>query len=465
MPLTVDRLLAGVSEQWRQCFDLKALEAIVAELQSIETELAPPADQIFEAFRYFGPLEAAVVIIGQDPYPTVGDAHGLSFSVRPGRAIPHSLRNIFKCLERSRLRSAMDKKQYCGDLRPWAVQGVLMLNTALTTRTAHTNAHAALWKSFMATFMARFCKMRAADVAHPLTFMLWGGKARGFGGQAALHNHTVLSWSHPSPVSDNKLAPELKFEACPHFREVNAQSKGVEGGSRGVAAGSLPIYWNNQAPVMAFSDGACWGNGSPKARASFAAVIVGGQFRRSTIKGPVLPHLYEFVDATRPEAGIRPRATTHAAPSNNRGEILGVVYCLLGLLRGRAVGTVEICSDSAITLKTLTEWLPARRSKGTEQKLKNMDLLTIAEALLGGLRAQASAVALTHVNSHTERPDGTAGGHRELLVWTGNDRADQLATSVLASAESAAEDETPRGYGIQICTHLRVLKTLGHVGM
>jgi ribonuclease HI len=175
---------------------------------------------------------------------------------------------------------------------------------------------------------------------------------------------------------------------------------------------------------IVFTDGACTQNGRAGARASYAATGA------VSVSGVVAPFEYA------PELGFAP-GTTPAAPSNNRGELLGITHALLGLLRLSMAGmaaaapltTCEIISDSRISIMTLLEWLPARRAAGTAHKLRNLDLLTIAEALLAALRA-LRPVALTHVHSHRRAPPADAPA-RDHLIWAGNAAADTAATSAL----------------------------------
>lgn len=186
------------------------------------------------------------------------------------------------------------------------------------------------------------------------------------------------------------------------------------------------------AADIVFTDGACTQNGRANARASYAATGA------VSVSGVVAPFEYALVDPAAPELGFAP-GTTPAAPSNNRGELLGIAHALLGLLRlstaaaGSAaaapLAACEIISDSRISIMTLLEWLPTRRAAGTAHKLRNLDLLTIAEALLAALRA-LRPVALTHVHSHRRAPPADAPA-RDHLIWAGNAAADTAATSAL----------------------------------
>lgn len=294
-------ILQGVDmAAWGDLIDDATLDAA---LDAIGTECtAPPPGLIFEALRYCGPTSIHTVLVGQDPYPTPGDAQGLCFSVPGGTAIPESLKRVYGCLEFSGLRrervTGDGKKLASGDLRPWAVQGVLMINSALTTRVGETRKHVSHWKPFVDEFMRRFCELKRET---ELNFLLWGGDARKYESLVRRSGHVVHAWSHPSPLADNKLPDEAKFKMCPHFRLVNESL---------TAAGRRPVIWDNLSPVVAFSDGSCPLNGKPGARASFAAVITGAQFGASIIRGEICPTEYELVDATVPELGSARRSSS-----------------------------------------------------------------------------------------------------------------------------------------------------------
>lgn len=417
-----DVILRGVDMTlWGPYIDSAKLDAALSAIDAAGDAdcIAPPDHLILEPLRYGGPDDYVAVALAQDPYPTAGEAMGICFSVPRTRALPESLKRIFGCLDRAGLRREhLDEKSKpitCGDLRPWAVQGVLMINAALTTRVGARRAHADHWKPFVDELVKRLCANFAA-AGRRIHFLLWGGDARAYSAVARRHKHVVHEWSHPSPMADNKLPDHARFRMCPHFEEVNADL---------TAAGRRAIVWDNLSPVIAFSDGSCPLNGKPGARAGFAAVITGGQFGAAIVRGEVLPTAYALVDDADPERGL---VATDAlvAPSNNRGELMGLIYCFLALLHGRALGKVEVISDSEISVNTLTDWLPARLKKKTERELKNFDLVWIAWRLLGELRRQASLVVLTHTRSHQPKPPDSAPS-RERFVWAGNHKADEHA--------------------------------------
>ncbi len=180
-------------------------------------QIFPPGDDIFNAFS-FTPLEKVkVVILGQDPYHNVGQAHGLCFSVNKGVDIPPSLVNIYKELHDDLGCSIPNH----GNLTEWAEQGVLLLNTVLTVRAHEANSHRNMgWEEFTDAAMQVLNK-----VDRPIVFMLWGSPAQTKGRILNNPNHLVLKAPHPSPLSAYR-----GFFGCRHFSQCNdfLRAHGVE---------------------------------------------------------------------------------------------------------------------------------------------------------------------------------------------------------------------------------------------
>ncbi|WP_407492942.1 uracil-DNA glycosylase [Pseudooceanicola sp. MF1-13] len=158
-------------------------------------DILPPAPQRFAALDACAPDDTRVVILGQDPYPTPGHAHGLAFSVEPDvRPLPRSLSNIYKEMD-----SDLGGHPATGDLRHWARQGVLLLNTALTVPAGNAGGHAKLgWSD-----LTRQVLTRLSDA--PRAFVLWGKPAQSFDRYitppTSGPDHLILRSPHPSPLS------------------------------------------------------------------------------------------------------------------------------------------------------------------------------------------------------------------------------------------------------------------------
>jgi len=151
----------------------------------------PPKHEVFNAFRLTPFANVKVVIVGQDPYHGVGEAHGLSFSVRDGVKLPPSLKNIYKELYDDLgvpIRTS-------GDLSSWAKQGVLMLNSTLTVEKDNANSHSNIgWQQFTDDVI-RLIDNNKRDVV----FILWGNYARSK--KVLIKNNFIIESAHPSPFS------------------------------------------------------------------------------------------------------------------------------------------------------------------------------------------------------------------------------------------------------------------------
>lgn len=153
----------------------------------------PSMYDIFNALHYTSYHECKVVILGQDPYHGPGQAHGLSFSVKPGVKAPPSLINIFKELQDD-LGCTIPNN---GCLKPWAEQGVLLLNTVLTVREHHANSHKGIgWERFTDKVISLLNEREK-----PMAFILWGGPARRKKAMITNPKHFIVESAHPSPLS------------------------------------------------------------------------------------------------------------------------------------------------------------------------------------------------------------------------------------------------------------------------
>lgn len=177
-------------------------------------EVFPQSDDIFSAFHLTPLSKVKVVILGQDPYHNVGQAHGLCFSVKPDVDIPPSLVNIYKELHDD-LGCKIPNNGY---LVKWAEQGVLMLNTVLTVRAHQANSHQGRgWEEFTDAVIKA-----VNDQDRPIVFILWGRPA---GNKKSMLNnpkHLILQAPHPSPLSSYRgFFGSKPFSKTNQFLESN----------------------------------------------------------------------------------------------------------------------------------------------------------------------------------------------------------------------------------------------------
>ena len=181
----------------------------VAQQRQAGKIIYPPQEDVFNAFR-FTPFENVnVVILGQDPYHGPNQAHGLSFSVRPGVPAPPSLVNMYKELEQE---YPDFKRPNHGYLESWAQQGVLLLNTVLTVEKGQAHSHANYgWEVFTDAVIEQINQRREGVI-----FLLWGAHAQKKGRFIDTNKHFILKAPHPSPLSAHR-----GFLGCGHFKQTN----------------------------------------------------------------------------------------------------------------------------------------------------------------------------------------------------------------------------------------------------
>ncbi len=186
----------------------------------------PP--QPLHALALTPPERVRVVILGQDPYHGRGQAEGLAFSVAPGVALPPSLRNIFKEIQRDLGVSPPTFPVPGGSLVRWAENGVLLLNTCLTVEEGKPASHAKRgWEQLTDAVIHRVAKSE-----QPVIFMLWGAHAQGKQALIDANRHTVLLANHPSPLS--AMRAPAPFIGCGHFSLARAWLKVHPGHGRAV---------------------------------------------------------------------------------------------------------------------------------------------------------------------------------------------------------------------------------------
>ncbi|MEW6445738.1 MAG: uracil-DNA glycosylase [Pseudomonadota bacterium] len=199
---------AALADQFEQPYmaDLRAF--LTAELKAGK-RIHPNPDEWFNAFNRTPLEKARVVILGQDPYPTPGHAHGLCFSVRPEvRPLPKSLQNIF-----TELHDDLGIRNTLGSLIPWADQGVLLLNAVLTVESGLSASHHGKgWERLT----DRAVQVLSAQ-PRPLAFVLWGRPAQQKGAHIDRERHLVLEAPHPSPLSAHR-----GFFGSRPFSRINA---------------------------------------------------------------------------------------------------------------------------------------------------------------------------------------------------------------------------------------------------
>lgn len=202
------------------------LKAFLVEEKKADKIIYPPNHLIFNALNTTPLDRVKVVILGQDPYHGPNQAHGLSFSVQKGVALPPSLRNIFHELHAD---LGVERPKH-GDLTHWAEQGVLLLNAVLTVEAGQPTSHQKRgWEEFTDHVIDVLNEQR-----EHIVFILWGAYAQRKGQRINQDKHLVLKAAHPSPLAANRGG----FFGCKVFSKSNNYLKqnGIE-----------PINWQLDA--------------------------------------------------------------------------------------------------------------------------------------------------------------------------------------------------------------------------
>ena len=217
-----------IEDSWKSALEgefgkpyFASLVRFLHEEKTSGKKIFPPGSQIFKAFELTPVNSVKVVILGQDPYHGLGQAHGLSFSVPDGVPAPPSLKNIFKEIE-SDLGIRMSGYP---NLEKWARQGVLLLNAVLTVRSGEAASHSKIgWQEFTDAVIKYI-----SDNCEGVVFMLWGNFARTKRELIDHSRHHVLEAAHPSPLARGA------FFGCRHFSRANDLL---------AASGKSPIDWS-----------------------------------------------------------------------------------------------------------------------------------------------------------------------------------------------------------------------------
>lgn len=425
--------------------------------------IRPRPENVLSAFGPVSFNSLKVIILGQDPYPS-DHASGMAFS-SDLPSLPPSLKNIFGCLIEQGLIDSMPKS---ANLRGWAQQGVLLLNTALTVNIDKgRNSHSVLWRNYTRELIARLCQ----DKHKPMCFMLWGQKAIDYSDvikrNSKYAEHKIFTWRHPSPMANSmpRQSPE-HFINCQNFKETNlflAQT------------GRKPIDWSNTTGIMPLyiaTDGACSGNGTPKGKCSAACLVyehdmVANLWHRvsNLLAGSVSN------EEAPPSANSRNKAATklskdkfkakHARAvnvagvgTNNIGELWGLIFAFDYVIENhrqicRDYSELYIITDSQYCIKALIyDDVTAKKQNVKANRQLVHTLIDKYEEMKALLTRARFKFTIDHQRGHDKLSQIGLRDIGELRIlgqvpheyikWLGILNADLAATSALADLRNNA---------------------------
>lgn len=207
-PVNIEPEWAVVLHDYFSSANFQTLADFVRE-EYTKKSIYPKPQDVFKAFWLTPFSKVQVVILGQDPYHGIGQAHGLSFSVPENIKVPPSLQNIYKEIQDD---LGIKKDFTNGNLEPWAKQGVLLLNAILTVVASSPASHREKgWEEFTDTVIKTI-----SDKQKNIVFILWGSFAKSKKILIDASKHLILEAPHPSPFSAYS-----GFFSCKHFSQCN----------------------------------------------------------------------------------------------------------------------------------------------------------------------------------------------------------------------------------------------------
>lgn len=387
-------------------------------------DISPRTVDIFNFAKHKKVDEIKVVILGQDPYPNPDHAHGLCFSSMD-KKIPASLKNIYTCLEEHKLIDSAARID-TSNLLPWAQQGVLMLNTSLTTRSGVSGSHIALWRPITRNIIQKIGSI--SD--RPIVFMLWGNHAKDMRSLITSPTAIILEETHPSPMSQASLSAERKFRFCDHFVKANA------------AVG--PINWDPMSlPAhQAFTDGSGLNTGNINSKAAYACCFTEGPSKGTMLYGRLPPVAVLDLRDIKSDAkwdpennpcwiddgraytlsGLHsvtktwtnPLATVYILnatnemifPNSQRGEGVGILSAFEHVIGIGRSATIEVVTDSMFWIKMINEYIPNWiKINNPFYTQKNPDIVSRMWKAVSRMSKMGIVWSMRHVKSHGKDPN------------------------------------------------------------
>jgi uracil-DNA glycosylase len=415
----MENLLSNIPSDWKNILLKKKLDKEVLSNILQQTDCTPPPELWFEWARLTPLDNIKVIIIGQDPYPTRGTAHGLAFSSL--NTVPDSLRNVYKCLEHSKLIANHKQTTVC--LSSWAEQGVLLLNTALSTEIGKRRAHFELWKEYVQRILVRILQYH---IDSELIIMCWGRDAQNLIAKTitkARHKFHILEWCHPSPMTGDK------FLSCDHFIVANNILRDIR---------KDPIDWSTidstkqkvstsdaMAKQIIFTDGSAVSSSGKKSGNKKDANCVGG-YAAVFVDGPIKGELLGNLDTSTYFAS-NIRAEGHAF-------ISALSKCNQELT---SPAQIELYTDSEFWIKMVQEYMP-RWSKEKFTQKENSDMTQMLWKLWEEIHKKHKVV-LHHVYSHNKSGLKDSANEADKFQYTNNELADQLANEARTKLKPGQE--------------------------
>jgi len=375
-------IFEGVNNEWKNLLNTKELDNVINNLinnydiKNIfdENIITPKVNNWFEFAKYIdNPNKIKIVILGQDPYPTKGNAHGLAFSCINTNKIPASLKNIYKCLVNYGLINKIPKTS---NLELWSKQGVLLLNKALTTEIGKAGHHIKIWHNYIKLLINKL------STSYKPIFILWGKLAQSMK-EYISNDCSILEWKHPSPLAGNT------FENCDNFIKANQileknNLEAINWNVENIELNEIEKKFNMDINTqVAFTDGSCNPNRScPEAKAGYAVQFTLGTLKNTLIMGSI------------------DNSNIYATSIRAEGE--AIYQTMLYINENiKSCKTLIIVSDSDFWINMISSYIPNWSKNNTIDDHKNPDLVKKIWILYNELiMKKRIEIIFRHVVSH-----------------------------------------------------------------
>lgn len=378
----------------------KMLKEVLSNIVGDIDKLRPNPKEIFAFTKYISIKNIRAVILGQDPYPNK-HACGIAFSSEE-RSEPQSWLPIKKALQAQNLLG----DHIGADLRAWEMQGILLINTSLTTIEGAPKSHSSYWESYVNCILSHLVdKLDLRMGSKTVCWLLWGADAKSKSDiikSSTYGTHKVLTWCHPSPqVSYNKDKDDPKnFIHCDHFSKVVKITS---------SEWDMPVNWRAiSEDIECFTDGSTYPNRKcAEANSGYAVFFTKGPIAGLTIAGRI--------------------DNTEIFTTNIRAEGQAFISALQKLLELPDIWeSATIFLDCEFYIKLVNEYLPAWKEKGTIDEKKNPDINKKIKKLLAELDSDGKKITLQHVRSHQDEPEDPV----EHYKWEHNKYVDTVSGHV-----------------------------------
>ena len=421
-------LINTIADDWKDILIDDKLLDILKKIEKKDIDIMCPHPSLIFNFTHLTKFDdIKIVILGQDPYSTKDTANGLAFSSMTN--ISPSLKNIYKCLLNHKLINELPKT---GNLTNWAKQGILLLNTCLTTELGKPLAHKKLWEEYTGLLIDKISAYKY-NRGIDLLFMLWGKYAQTMEYYISTSECNILTWCHPSPLAQVKCKENSKFIHCDHFKiatdkfninwdplyEGSNYSNRIEKISTIVKTNKFTLdldidkwvdsvkYTNDKCVV--FTDGSCHPNNKSKeSKGGYAILFTSGQFKKYTMYGKLNTDVYYA--------------------SNIRAEGICLIKIFEHIIEYNINIDHDIMTDSQFWIDMINKYIPSWIKKGIDFETKsNSDMTTLIWELYEKASIKCN-INLIHVRSHNKNgwKDKEIGSY-ERFCYECNNIVDQMA--------------------------------------